>query len=120
MTNLLRINTSVFDGEDSQGVSTQLGDTLLAALQALEPGLQVSVRDFAKQPVPHLNAAWLQALTTAMEKRTTEQQEMVDFSDQLIHEIQRADVLVIAAPMYNFTIPSMLKAWAERQQEAVA
>ncbi len=113
MTNLLRINTSVFDGGHSQGVSTELGDTLLAALQAMEPGLQVSLRDFAEQPLPHLDAAWLQALTTAKEKRTTAQQNMVNFSDQLIHEIQQADVLMIAAPMYNFTIPSMLKAWVD-------
>jgi len=122
---LLRINTSVFDsgtlnGEEvvSQGVSTQLSDTLVARLRQINPAVQVTTRDFATQAVPHLDGPRLRALSTAAEARTAEQQQMVDYADGLIAELQQADVLVIAAPMYNFTIPSMLKSWIDHVARA--
>jgi len=108
MATLLRLDTSLFS---EQGVSTQLSETLVSNLREENPALKVIHRDFAEQSVPHLDGEWLQALMTPTEKRNESQQAQVDFSDQLIAELQEADTLVIGLPMYNFSIPSMLKAW---------
>jgi FMN-dependent NADH-azoreductase len=109
MKNILRITTSIM-GEGS--VSSKLMDELIAKLAAQEV-LQVTERDFAKQSVPHLDGPWLTALSTAEADRSSQQQEKAAFSDQLIIELQVADILVIGLPMYNFSLPSMLKAWVD-------
>lgn len=110
MSNVLRINSSLF--EDSS-VSSQLSGELLEALKAEGQDLNVVERDFAAQPIPHLDGEWLQALSTPAEDRTDEQQAKVSFSDTLIEEVQLANTLIIGLPMYNFTVPSMLKAWVD-------
>lgn len=115
MTSLLRLDTSLFSG---QGVSTQLSDELLNQLKNTTPELKIVHRNFAEQPIPHLDGEWLQALMTPEEKRTSEQQQKVDFSDQLIGELQDADTIIIGLPMYNFSIPSMLKAWFDHVARA--
>lgn len=115
MTSLLRLDTSLFSG---QGVSTQLSDELLNQLKNTTPELKIVHRNFAEQPIPHLDGEWLQALMTPEEKRNSEQQQKVDFSDQLIGELQDADTIIIGLPMYNFSIPSMLKAWFDHVARA--
>ena len=109
MKNVLHITTSIM-GEGS--VSSQLMDELLAELGAQET-LNVTERDFAHQAIPHLDESWLAALSTAEADRSLEQQQKAAFSDQLIAELQAADTLVIGLPMYNFSLPSMLKAWVD-------
>jgi FMN-dependent NADH-azoreductase len=68
----------------------------------------VTVRDLAAQPVPHLSGHSLAGFGGA---ETSEAAEIRALSDELIAELKAADVLVIGAPMYNFGIPSTLKAW---------
>ena len=108
MKNLLRIDSSLFAG---QGVSSQLCDRLQTHLQDVHGALNITHRIFAEQPVPHLDAATLQAIMTPAGGRTQEQSDQVAFADQLIDEVVQADILLIAVPMYNFGIPSTLKAW---------
>jgi len=108
MATLLRLDTSLFS---EQGVSTQLSEKLVSNLREENPTLKVIHRNFSEQAIPHLDGERLQALMTPIEKRNESQQAKVDFSDQLIAELQEADTLVIGLPMYNFSIPSMLKAW---------
>lgn len=110
MNKLLRLTTSLFE-QDS--VSSQLMEELIQGLAAQGEQLQIQERDFRKQPVPHLDAEWLSALSTPAAERSAEQQSKVDYSDALVAELQAADTIIIALPMYNFSVPSMLKAWVD-------
>ncbi|MBL4581248.1 MAG: NAD(P)H-dependent oxidoreductase [Gammaproteobacteria bacterium] len=109
MKNVLRITASIL-GEGS--VSSQLMDELVTKLGA-EEELKVTERNFMNQAIPHLDGPWLTALSTAEADRSDEQQAKVAFSDQLVAELQGADTVVISLPMYNFSLPSMLKAWVD-------
>lgn len=108
MTTLLQINSSLFS---DQGVSTRLADEFVAGFQAREPGVRLIRRDLGAEPVPHLDAARVTAIMTPAERRSPEQQAMAGQADALVREVQEADVLVIGLPMYNFSVPSTLKAW---------
>lgn len=109
MKNVLRITTSIM-GEGS--ASSELMDDLLAKLGAQE-SLNVMERNFSDEAIPHLDGPWLTALMTAEADRSLEQQAKVAFSDKLVAELLNADTLVIGLPMYNFSVPSMLKAWID-------
>ena len=115
---ILQLKTSIFDGTDNQGVSSQLSDELVAGLLKDDSEASVAVRDFSSDPVPYLDGAWLQALSTPAESRTEEQQRKVAWSDAAIAELQQADTLVIGAPMYNFSVPAMLKSWTDHVARA--
>ena len=73
---------------------------------------KLTVRDLAANPLPVLDFSVATALR-ATEDLSQEQQAVVDLSNTLIEEIKAADTLVIAAPMYNFTIPTQLKNWID-------
>ncbi|KDN29850.1 FMN-dependent NADH-azoreductase [Vibrio fortis] len=73
---------------------------------------KLTVRDLAANPLPVLDFSVATALR-ATEDLSQDQQAIVDLSDTLIEEIKAADTLVIAAPMYNFTIPTQLKNWID-------
>ncbi|EIO9262344.1 FMN-dependent NADH-azoreductase [Vibrio alginolyticus] len=73
---------------------------------------KLTVRDLAANPLPVLDFAVATALR-ATEDLSQEQQAVVDLSDTLIEEVKAADTLVIAVPMYNFTIPTQLKNWID-------
>jgi FMN-dependent NADH-azoreductase len=73
----------------------------------------VVLRDLAQNPPPHLGQALLAGLSAAPEQRTREQSEALALSDALVDEVSDADILVIAAPMHNFGVPSTLKAWID-------
>ena len=111
MQTILKVNASLF-GEGSQ--SSRLASEFVQTLHNLAkfgPRASVINRDLASQPVPHLTAERFQALNTPVEQRTLEQQRVVTESDALIDELKRADVIVIGLPMYNFGVPSTLKAY---------
>ncbi len=108
MKTLLKIQSSIFsDG----GQTSQLSERFVAAWRKANPGGKVIVRDLAAQPVPHLDAARFGAFLAKPEERTPEQQAVVNYSDALIEELRRADVVVLGLPMYNFGLPSTLKAY---------
>lgn len=108
MTTLLQINSSLFG---NQGNSSQLANEFVQQWQERHPTGKVVLRDLAGEPIPHLTASRVQALFTPEADRTPEQQAVVDFSDALIAEIQAADVIVLGVPLYNFGVPSTLKAY---------
>lgn len=115
MKTLLQINASL-NGAD--GHSTRLADAFVAAWQDANPASRIVVRDLAAAPVPHLDAARFQAFLSKPGARTPEQQGVVDYSDGLIDELRRADVIVLGLPMYNFGIPSTLKAYFDHVARA--
>jgi len=104
MKSLLQINTSIFSGN---GQSSRLANEFVAQLDAGN----VVVRDLASEPVPHLDAERFAAFLAKPETRTAKQKEVLDYSDTLIDELRRADVIVLGLPMYNFGLPSNLKAY---------
>jgi FMN-dependent NADH-azoreductase len=105
---LLQINSSLFsDG----GQSSRLAEQFVARWRTQNPGGRVIVRDLAREPVPHLSAERFQAFLAPAGERSGEQQAVVDYSDALIDELKRADAIVFGLPMYNFGVPSTLKAY---------
>lgn len=107
---LLYVSSSLFG---QQGKSSDLAEHFIQAFVAHHPGTSVTRRDLATNPIPHLDAATLQANTTPPDQRTPEQQALAATADAAIAELQAADVLVLGVPMYNFGIPSTLKAWID-------
>jgi FMN-dependent NADH-azoreductase len=105
--NILQINSSIYgDG----GFSSQLAQRFVTQLER-ERGARVMVRDLSRDPIPHLDAARFGAFLAKPDDRTPAQQAVVDFSDRLIDEVRRADVIVLGVPMYNYGIPTQLKSW---------
>jgi len=115
MKTLLQLNTSLFA---ENGNSTRLADRFVAAWRAQNPGGRVIVRDLTDDPVPHLTAAHVMAFGTPPDKRTREQAALVAASDTLIAELKSADVVVLGLPMYNFGVPSQLKAYFDQLARA--
>jgi FMN-dependent NADH-azoreductase len=109
MTTLLQINASLHNGN---GQSSQLANQFVTAFHSLRPDAKIVVRDVAAaEPVPHLNAERFGAFITKPEERSAAQRAVVAFSDILIGELKQADVIVLGLPMYNFGVPSQLKAY---------
>jgi FMN-dependent NADH-azoreductase len=106
--NVLQVNTSVrTDGS----VSSKLADEVVARVLTTEPAAVLAVRDLSRHPHPALDETALQALFAEPAQRTAEQAARVALDDRLIAEVQAADVVVIAAPMYNFGVSAQLKNW---------
>ncbi|TXH02652.1 MAG: FMN-dependent NADH-azoreductase [Nevskiaceae bacterium] len=108
MKTLLQINTSLNAGS---GQSSLLADSFVAAWKASHPGAAIKTRNLATDEVPHLTAERFQAFITKPEERNPAQQAIAAYSDALIDELKSADVIVLGLPMYNFSIPSQLKAY---------
>ena len=108
---LLHIDSSIL-GDNS--VSRQLSGEVVKAWQAAEPGVEVTYRDLASEGINHFSGITLGALGTAAELRDAVQKHEADLSASTLAEFLAADAVVIAAPMYNFTIPTQLKAWIDR------
>ncbi|MBD3619743.1 MAG: NAD(P)H-dependent oxidoreductase [Chromatiales bacterium] len=115
MTTLLRIDSSLRQ-DDSD--SRTLADRFVADWRQRHPEGQVRVRDLAADPVPHLDGTMLAALATPPEARDGEAAGRVAMADALIAEFLAADELVLAVPMYNFGIPSTLKAYLDHVARA--
>ena len=94
-------------------VSRELTQQFMANWQAAHPADQIQVRDLALEPVPHLDATLLGGWMTPSEQQNEAEKAALARSNQLTDELLAADVLVLAAPMYNFAIPSTLKAWLD-------
>lgn len=108
MKTVLKLTSSLFSAD---GQSSRLAGQFVDKLRATEPGLRLLERDLATDPIPHLDAARFSAFTTPAAERSPAQRAVIEFSDQLIGELRAADVLVLGLPMYNFGVPSQLKAW---------
>ncbi len=114
ITRTLVITASIL-GENGQ--SKALAERFIAQAQGRD-GVEVTHRDLVASELPHLNLAELGSWQVAEEERTPEQRELAARSDALIKELHDHDVVVLAVPMYNFGIPSQLKAWFDRVMRA--
>lgn len=99
-------------GRRAESVTRRLSDKMLSALESHHGTLEVSRRDLS-EGLPFVDSAWIEANFTADDDRTQAHRDTLAGSDALVEEIKNADVLVIGAPIYNFSIPASLKAWID-------
>jgi FMN-dependent NADH-azoreductase len=124
MKTYLQLNTSLH-GADSQSsrLARQFVETLARTdrnVDAASAPARVMVRDLASEPLPHLTAERFAAFVTAPTQRSAGQARIAAESDALVAELAAADVLVIGLPMYNFGVPSTLKAYFDHVARAGA
>lgn len=107
---ILHIDSSIMS---EQSVSRQLTAAIVQHFSDITANLEVISRDLAAQPVTHLSAAEFLA-TRGVEPQDEAAKQDVAKNSQLVSDFLSADIIVIGAPMYNFTIPSQLKSWLDR------
>jgi len=108
---LLHIDSSIL-GDNS--ASRQLSREVVQAWQAAAASIEVVYRDLAADAISHFSAATLLAAGTAEEARDAAQAFEAKLSQETLAEFLAADAVVIGAPMYNFSVPTQLKAWIDR------
>lgn len=106
---VLEINASA---RQEGSISRRLVRDLLEALEDRYPGIRVTQRNVAAG-LPFVDDAWVGANFTPEEERSAADQEVLALSDELVSELEAADILVIGAPIYNFSVPATLKAWID-------
>ena len=111
MTRILRIDSSSRI-EDSH--SRKLADYFEIAWLEKYPQDTIVRRDLVKTQLPHLSNTAIAGFYTPAAEQTPEMKQAVALSDELVEELQSANILLISAPMYNFTVPSALKAWIDQ------
>jgi FMN-dependent NADH-azoreductase len=113
--NILQLDSGLFA---AQSHTRALAAKLVERLQSAQPGSMLVYRDLVQLAPAHLDATILLANGKPEAERSAFEQEQAALSQALLDELVAADVLVIGAPMYNFTIPSQLKAWFDRVLQA--
>jgi FMN-dependent NADH-azoreductase len=111
MATLLHLDSSAFH---EPSVSREVTATFRREWEARHPDGTVIYRDLAKDPLPHLTADGIVALGAPADTHTPEQAAAAALREELAGELERADAILIGTPMYNFTIPSTLKAWLDQ------
>jgi FMN-dependent NADH-azoreductase len=106
---LLHIDSSVLG---PHSVSRQLSSAIVARLRGQNPALDITYRDLSSTPLAHLSGAHLAAAQGAAP--SADVQSDLAAAQAVLDEFLAADIVVLGAPMYNFTIPSQLKAWIDR------
>ena len=110
---LLHVDSSILG---ANSVSRILSAEIVAAERMRQPSLEITYRDLAAEPIGHLSAAHLAAGQGAVPEAATLVQDLASGTAAL-DEFLAADIVVIGAPMYNFGVPSQLKAWIDRLAE---
>jgi FMN-dependent NADH-azoreductase len=110
MTHILLIQSS---SNLASSVSRDLSDTYVKDYIAAHPDATVTERDLVSSPVPHLGVDLLGGFFGKPEDLTSAQKTALALSDTLVDEVLAASLIVIGVPMYNFSIPSALKAWID-------
>jgi FMN-dependent NADH-azoreductase len=108
--NILHIDSSPL-GDNS--VSRKFTTQAVEGLKEEHPDATVTRRDFGKDSLPHLSGTVIGAFFTPADKHTDVQAEAIKLSDQMVADLMTADAIVIGVPMWNFSIPSALKAWID-------
>ena len=111
MANILRIDSSA---RTEGSVSREMTDHFIESWLKNHPSDAVTVRDLVKTPPPHITEMTIGAFYTPEDQHIPEMTTAIALSDELINELEAADILVISAPMYNFSIPSSLKAYIDQ------
>ena len=108
----LRILEVQASARSTGSISRDLTADLIAALADRHGNVEVTQRDLANG-LPFIDEAWVGANFTPDEDRTNTHRQILSRSDDLVAELQAADIIVIGAPIYNFSVPAVLKAWID-------
>lgn len=108
MTRILYVSSSP---RGSASYSNQVAARVIDELRQANPQTTVNVRDLAQDPLPHIDADFVAATRGAEGPRTEKQRAILAQSDALVDELLAADIVVIAAPMINFSVSTTLKSW---------
>ncbi|MCL6220708.1 FMN-dependent NADH-azoreductase [Zunongwangia pacifica] len=108
--NILMIKASA---RIKNATSRKLADFFEKSRKQFSPTDHFIHRDVAQYPIPHISEQWIESAFTPKSDRTKAQRKILNLSDVLIAELKRADLLVLATPMYNWSIPSALKAYID-------
>lgn len=108
--NILHVTSSP---RGSASYSNRVAARVLDELRQRNPGASVITRDLARDPLPHIGEDFVAATRSPAGPATDAQRDLLALSDTLVDELLAADIVVIAAPMINFTIPSNLKTWVD-------
>ena len=111
MNTLLVVNSS---GRVTRSITRRLADRFVRAWSAAHPAGAVIDRDVGLHPPTTVGEAWIAGAFAKPEDRTPEMRAALRESDVLLEEIDRADAIVIGAPLYNFGMPAQLKAWFDQ------
>ncbi|WP_283136059.1 FMN-dependent NADH-azoreductase [Rhizohabitans arisaemae] len=111
MPGLLHIDSSM---RRTESVTREVTAAFVRYWRRANPLGDYVYRDLGALPVPHLDEATVEASLTPETERSSEQRAGWAVSEPLIEELRAADTLLLGVPMYNFTIPSALKAWVDR------
>jgi len=98
--------------------SNKLGNAIIEKIKTEHPGTEIITRDLTKFPFPHYDTSHLEAFFTPKEKHTEIHKQSTKLSDEVINELFETDIIVINVPMWNFSIPSVLKAWIDQISRA--
>jgi FMN-dependent NADH-azoreductase len=110
MDNVLFVTSSP-RGQNSY--SQQIARGIVDDLKIANPAAKIVVRNVARNPLPHIGEAFVSGIGLPAEKRSISEAAAIAVSDALVDELMVADLLVLAVPMYNFGLPSALKAWID-------
>jgi FMN-dependent NADH-azoreductase len=110
MRHLLQLDCSA---RRHTSISRQLTALFAGHWSAAHPDGLLTYRDLGGDPPPHMSDALVDAMFTPLSLRTPEQVAVAAYQERLIHELELADTIVLGVPMYNFGIPSSLKAWID-------
>lgn len=118
MTTILRIDASVRRTDNAvasyNSISRQIAQTFFDRWAITAGSTDIIHRDVGMTPPDFISQDWIAAVFTPEEKRSAAQRELLRLSDTLIEELEKADILVISTPMYNYGMPAHLKAWFDQ------
>jgi FMN-dependent NADH-azoreductase len=110
MKHILHLKSSL-QGEASYSI--KLGNAIIEKIRDKYPDSALEELDLVDTGIPHLNPTVLRAMFIASDQLTEAEKESIRLSDELVKQLFAADIIVIGAPLINFTIPSALKAWID-------
>ncbi|MEZ0130295.1 FMN-dependent NADH-azoreductase [Flavobacterium sp. LBUM151] len=110
MKHILHVISSI---QPKESYSIKLGNAIIEKIQEKYPNSTVEALNLVDLDIPHLNPESLRKLFTPADHLTEEEKKSVAFSNNLLKQLFSADIIVIGAPLYNFTIHSALKAWID-------
>ncbi|QHS63358.1 FMN-dependent NADH-azoreductase [Chitinophaga agri] len=110
MKRILHLISSI---QGNESYSYKLSRAIVEKVIEKYPGSTVENVDLNDHEPPHLNPTILQSMFTPVDQLTAEAKESIRYSDAAVAQILAADIIVIGAPLYNYTIPSSLKAWID-------
>jgi FMN-dependent NADH-azoreductase len=111
VTTILRVDVSA---RTNRSLTRGLSQHFIDEWQKQRPSDEIVQRDIGLEPPPAVSEDWIGAAFTPEKERSKDQQATLHLSDTLIDEVVNADVILLAVPMYNYGMPSVLKAWFDK------